>query len=87
MKRKLPALAIAFVLCTSLAACSQVTQTNYDKLHTGMTYVQVKDVLGDPSSCSDVLGVKSCTWGDTKRHIDVSFLGDQALAFSAQGLR
>lgn len=87
MMKKLSALALPFAVFALLAACSKITQTNYDKLHAGMTYAQVKEVLGDPESCSDVLGIKSCTWGDAKRHIDVNFLGDQALAFSAQGLR
>ena len=86
MKKTL-ANSIGIGLALTLAACSKITQTNYDKLHAGMTYAQVKDVLGDPKSCSDVLGIKDCTWGDTKRHIDVNFVGDQALAFSAQGLR
>lgn len=86
MKRKIaifPALLVALAL---LAACSKITQENYDKLTMGMSYAQVKTVLGQPESCSDVLGVKSCTWGDAKRHIDVNFLGDQVLAYSAQGL-
>ena len=85
--KKSVASVIGLGLVLALAACSKITQTNYDKLHAGMTYAQVKDVLGDPNSCSDVLGIKSCTWGDAKRHIDVNFMGDQALAFSAQGLR
>ena len=85
--KKSVASVIGLGLVLALAACSKITQTNYDKLHAGMTYAQVKEVLGDPESCSDVLGIKSCTWGDAKRHIDVNFLGDQALAFSAQGLR
>ena len=70
-----------------LAACSKITQDNYDKLQMEMSYEQVEGVLGQPKSCSDVLGVKSCTWGDAKRHIEVSFLGDKALAYSAEGLR
>ena len=69
-----------------LAACSKITQDNYDKLQMGMSYEQVEGVLGQPKSCSDVLGVKNCTWGDAQRHIDVSFLGNKALAFSAEGL-
>lgn len=86
MMKKISSLGFMFGLLALLAACSKITQDNYDKLQTGMTYEQVQGVLGQPSSCSDVLGVKNCTWGDAKRHIDVSFLGDKALAFSADGL-
>lgn len=87
MKRKISALALPLAMFALLAGCSKITQENYDKLQTGMSYEQVQAVLGAPKSCSDVLGVKSCTWGDAKHHIDVSFLGDKALAYSAEGLR
>ena len=70
-----------------LAACSQLSVENYDKIKTGMTYEEVKKILGAPTKCSDIIGVKHCTWGDDKRHIDVNFLGDQVLIFSAENIR
>lgn len=70
-----------------LAACSKLTLENYDRLKGGMSYQEVKDILGAPSQCSEVLGVKSCTWGDDKRYIKVNFLGNQVLLFSAEGVR
>ncbi len=70
-----------------LAACGQLSVENYDKLKTGMTYEEVKNILGAPTKCNDILGVKHCAWGDEKRHIDVNFIGDQVLIFSAENIR
>lgn len=70
-----------------LAACSKLTLENYDRLRSGMSYEKVKEILGAPSQCSEVLGVKSCTWGDDKRYIKANFVGNQVLLFSAEGLR
>ena len=70
-----------------LAACSKLTLENYDRLKGGMSYQEVKDILGAPSQCSEVLGVKTCTWGNDKRYIKVNFVGNQVLLFSAEGIR
>ena len=69
-----------------LSACNKVRVENYDKLKTGMPYTEVKQLLGAPSQCSEVLSVKHCVWGDDKRQIDVSFVGDQAVVFTAENL-
>ena len=78
---------IIFTLALLLAACSQLTAENYDKLKIGMPYTEVKQLLGTPARCSDLLGVKSCTWGDDKRYITVNFLGDQVVIFNAENIR
>jgi hypothetical protein len=75
------------ILIMLLAACSKLTVENYDKLKIGMPYTDVKQLLGTPAACSDVLGVKSCTWGDEKRHITVNFIGDQVVIFNAENIR
>lgn len=74
-------------LAVWLAACSKLTVENYDKLKVGMPYTEVKQLLGTPERCSDVLGVKSCTWGDDQRHITVNFIGDQVVIFNAENIR
>lgn len=74
-------------LALLLSACSKVSVENYDKLKAGMPYTEVKQLLGAPTQCSEVLSVKHCVWGDDKRHIDVSFVGDQAVVFTAENLR
>lgn len=70
-----------------LPACSKLTPENYDKLKVGMSYVQVKAILGDPASCNDLLTVKTCTWGDDKRYINVNFVADQVVLFNSAHLR
>lgn len=76
-----------FILALLLGACGKLTVENYDKLKVGMPYTEVKQLLGAPNGCSDVLGVKSCTWGDEKRHITVNFIGDQVVIFNAENIR
>lgn len=70
-----------------LAGCSKLTVENYDKLKMGMPYAEVKTLLGDPSSCTDVLAMRNCTWGDAQRSITVSFVADQVVLFNASNLR
>ena len=77
----------ALSLALLLAACGKLNVENYDKLKSGMSYEEVKRILGPPAKCSDVLGVKQCSWGDETRHVDVSFIGDQVLIFSAENIR
>lgn len=71
----------------ALAACSRLSVENYDKLRVGMKYDEVKAILGAPSGCSDLLTVKSCTWGDKRRYVQVSFVADQVILFNAENLR
>jgi len=70
-----------------LAACSNLSVENYDKLKVGMSYEEVKQLLGQPAQCNDLLGVKHCRWGDEQRHVDVNFIGGQVLVFSAENIR
>jgi hypothetical protein len=86
MKRHARLLCIA-VLTLALGACSKLTVENYDKLKVGMSYDEVKTLLGTPEKCSDVLTVKSCTWGDDKRFVQVSFVADQVILFNSSNLR
>lgn len=81
-----PVLAL-FALAATLAACSKLTVENYDKLRMGMSYAEVKQVLGAPDKCSDVLAVKSCTWGDDSRYVQVNFVSDQVILFTSSNLR
>lgn len=86
MNHSAPRLAVA-AFALLLAACSRLTVENYDKLRVGMRYDEVKQILGAPEKCSDVLTVKSCTWGDDKRFIQVNFVADQVVLFNSSNLR
>lgn len=78
---------IALALVAALAGCDRLTPENYDKLRMGMRYGEVKEILGDPARCSDLLAVKACTWGDDKRYINVNFVADQVVLFNSSNLR
>ncbi|WP_438284528.1 outer membrane protein assembly factor BamE domain-containing protein [Pseudomonas alabamensis] len=74
-------------LCVALAACSKLTQENYAKLETGMTRVQVEQLLGKPTECSGALVISSCTWGDQTRFVSVQFASDRVVMYAGQGLQ
>ena len=78
---------IVLSLCVALAACSKLTQENYAKLETGMTRVQVEQLLGKPTECSGALGISSCTWGDETRFVSVQFASDRVVMYAGQGLQ
>lgn len=70
-----------------LAACSRVNQENYEKLKTGMTYEEVRNVLGKADSCSEAIGIRHCRWGETERYIDGNFIADKAVMFSSRNIQ
>ena len=79
---------MAFLVSTCLlASCSRVTAENYAKIKSGMEYKEVTRILGNPASCDDIVGFKSCQWGDAKSHITVRFAGDAVIMSSAENLR
>lgn len=78
---------LSLTLIWLLVACSNLSVENYDKLKVGMSYEEVKQLLGQPAQCNDLLGVKHCRWGDEQRHVDVNFIGGQVLVFSAENIR
>jgi hypothetical protein len=77
----------AVIFVCLLAGCSKVTAENYAKVKAGMEYKEVTAILGNPASCDDVVGFKSCKWGDEKSHITVRFAGDAVIMHSAENLR
>jgi hypothetical protein len=66
--------------------CGKLKTENYEKLKTGMEYGEVIKILGNADECSSAIGIKKCTWGDSKKHIKVNFAGDRVILFSAKGL-
>jgi len=77
---------IISAILLGLAACSRVTQENYQKLELGMDWQAVTELLGEPDHCKAVLNAKSCIWEDGERAITVRFIGDNVVLFSSEGL-
>ena len=80
-------IALIVAVALSALACSKVTAENYAKVKSGMEYKEVTSILGNPASCDDIVGFKSCKWGDEKSHIIVRFAGDAVIMSSAENLR
>jgi hypothetical protein len=76
----------AMILLLSLLACSKLTQENYNKIQMGMTYDEVVALLGAPAKCDDVMGVRSCAWGDETRSVNVNFMGGKVLLYASSNL-
>ena len=69
------------------AGCSKVTKENYDQLEMGMEYNEVTALLGNPDSCTESMGAKSCIWGNEAKNIKVNFLADKTVVFSSTDVK
>jgi hypothetical protein len=69
-----------------LAACGKLSMENYNQLKVGMSYQEVTAIIGDANSCEEVIGTRSCVWGDEQKGIKAGFVADKAIAFSHKGL-
>ena len=74
-------------LAVFLFGCSKLTQENYNKLKTGMSYEEVTAILGKPDNCSEVLFTRNCTWGHGKKTVTVTFVGGKVVLYSSTNLR
>lgn len=89
MSRRISAIALVLVIAVAVltVGCSKVTKENYDKIEVGMDYDEVVDILGEPQEASDVIGTKSCVWGEGDETIHIKFIADQVVFHSAKGLK
>ncbi|RVT49051.1 DUF3862 domain-containing protein [Rheinheimera sediminis] len=78
---------ILLAVLLSVAACSKLTQDNYDQVKAGMTYDEVSRILGKATHCDEAVGTKSCRWGDDAKNIKITFLADRATVFSNHGIQ
>ncbi|MFT5164740.1 MAG: hypothetical protein ACI9FJ_003349 [Alteromonadaceae bacterium] len=83
---KIKSLLTMALMSLALVACSKVNKENYEALGIGMEYAEITAAIGDPESCSETLGTKSCIWGDEAKHIKATFIVDKAITFSNNGL-
>ena len=78
------------ILATSgflLSACgNRISLENYSKLKTGQSFAEVEEIVGEPTRCDEVLGLRSCIWGDEKRGFSVNFVADKVLLLTAHNL-
>ena len=71
-----------------LAACGgPLNMDNFSKLKVGQPYEEVKKIIGDPASCDETLGIRTCVWGDDKKGIRIGFVSGQVMVMSAQNIK
>lgn len=81
-------IACPFLSGLLLAACSnQLSLENYNKLTVGQSYDEVKKVIGDPARCDEMIGIRSCVWGDEQRGVKIGFVAGQVMLLSATNLK
>jgi hypothetical protein len=79
-------LAILAAALFLVVGCSKITEENYDKIRTGMSYEEIVGILGSSDSCDSGMGTKNCLWGDANSHIQVKFIADKVVLFSKKGI-
>jgi len=47
----------------------------------------VRKILGEPASCDEALGIRTCVWGDDKKSIHIGFVSGQVMLTSAQNIK
>jgi len=79
---------IVATLTVLLLACSpQVSLDQFNRLRIGQSYEEVREIVGDPASCDEMLGLRHCVWGNPERGIRVGFLGGKVVLLSAHNLQ
>ena len=77
-----------FLSILLLAACgNQLSLENYNKLKVGQSYDEVKKVIGDPARCDEMIGIRSCVWGDEQHGVKIGFVAGQVMLLSATNLK
>ena len=75
-------------LSSSLSGCGdKLNLENYSRIQMGQSYEDVRKLLGDASHCDELLGIRSCQWGDDHRGIHVNLVADKVVLMSAEHLK
>ncbi len=71
-----------------VGGCNRLSAENYARIKTGMSYEEVKGILGAPAECRDVQGMaKQCIWGDERKNVKVIFVMEKATVFTAENIK
>ena len=77
-----------FLASLLLTACgSQLSMENYNKLKVGQSYEEVRKIIGEPARCDEMLGIRTCIWGEEKQGITINFVAGQVMLLSATNLK
>lgn len=79
-------LVVLGILGLLTSGCSKITNENFAKIETGMSYDEVVAILGPPNQVDDVIGTRSAVWGQEPKTISIKFVADKVIFRSAKGL-
>lgn len=74
-----------FAFLLPIIGCSKVNIENYQKLQIGMTYNEVKNLLGKPFKKGENLNYTAYTWRDKDKKIKVEFTDQRVIRYSKKG--
>ncbi|MBB1384868.1 DUF3862 domain-containing protein [Pseudoalteromonas sp. SG45-5] len=77
---------LIIVALLSLAACSKVSQENYEKIKIGMDKADVETLLGSADNCVEKTLHTNCVWGDETKNIEITLVSDKVTLYSKHGL-
>jgi len=81
MRQRLGVFLVLLLVLAAAGCGSSVTQENYDKIKVGMERSEVREILGAPTSTSDVtigpLSGTSATWKGGGNTVNVQFVNDK----------
>ncbi|MCM8613911.1 hypothetical protein [Accumulibacter sp.] len=80
-------LAVAALSVLLLGCSPRVSLDQFNRLRTGQSYEEVREIVGDPASCDEMIGLRHCVWGTPERGIRVGFLGGKVVLLSAHNLQ
>ena len=101
MTHRIARLIPATVILAALTGCGgSVSQSNYDKVNTGMTQAQVEDILGKGKEQASTampgvgaggmsvpgMSAKVLQWQDGSKSITVTFMNDKVVSKAQNGL-
>ena len=74
-------LALVALIALTAAACSKITQENFDKVNDGMSRAEVEAILGAPTEAASagIVGISgtSATWKGEAGTITIQFFNDK----------
>ena len=81
---KIAAAALVFFLGVMSCSGTKINQENFEKIKTGMTFAEVKVILGEPTESSSVdvavFSGTTATWKKGETTINIQFMNGKVIA-------
>lgn len=73
--------AVLVMAALLLTGCTRLTQENFNRIEEGMSFEEVRTILGEPTESKSIgigsLSGTAATWEDGKTRISIKFLNEK----------